>query len=73
MSANRISSHLDQIHWIGQLADLKDHQFQQGLLLDALIELLIEKGVITAQEIAVKAQALEGELTASIPTPSQQA
>ncbi|UUZ82519.1 nitrile hydratase subunit beta [Paenibacillus sp. P26] len=71
MSANRIPGPMNEIHWVGQLADLKDNQYQQGLLLDAVISLLIEKGLITAQELALKAQSLDSEFTAPISLQAQ--
>ncbi|CAG7643198.1 hypothetical protein PAESOLCIP111_04439 [Paenibacillus solanacearum] len=65
MNANRVSSHLEQIEWIGKLADLKEAHYQQSLMLSAVIELLVEKGILSAQEIAAKAHALEAADTAS--------
>ncbi|TVY10853.1 hypothetical protein FPZ49_06360 [Paenibacillus cremeus] len=58
---NRVHSPLEEIEWIGKLADLKEGHYQHALLLSAVIELLIEKGIITAHELASKAHALESE------------
>lgn len=60
---NRIHNHLDTIDLIGKLADLKDGHYQNSLLLSALIELLVDKGVFTAAELAVKAQSLDAAFT----------
>lgn len=67
MTTNRIHSHLDEIAWIGKLADLQDHQYRSTLLLSALIELLQEKGSITLQELTDKAQALEKQDADGLP------
>jgi hypothetical protein len=60
---NRIHSHLDQIDLIGKLADMKEGHYQNSLLLSAIIELLIDKGVFTAAELASKAQSLDTSFT----------
>ncbi|HEX7057541.1 MAG TPA: hypothetical protein VF260_10175 [Bacilli bacterium] len=59
---NRIHSHLDEVDLIGKLADLKADHYQNILLLTSLIELLMEKGVITKQEYQQKIAAMEAEL-----------
>ncbi|WP_159888077.1 hypothetical protein [Paenibacillus puerhi] len=59
MSTNRMHSHLDEIAWIGKLADLQDHQYRCTLLLTAMLELMQEKGLLSMQEIADKARLLE--------------
>lgn len=56
---NRIHSHLDEINMIGKIADLKDEQYHQTVVISALIELLVEKGIITRRELADKAAQLE--------------
>ncbi|WP_054796118.1 hypothetical protein [Paenibacillus sp. tmac-D7] len=67
MTTNRIHSHLDEIAWIGKLADLQDHQYRSTLLLSALMELLQEKGLLTLQELTDKAHALEKQDAAGLP------
>lgn len=42
------------------LADMKDVMYKNTLGLTALIDLLVEKGVITKEEIAAHAQKLDG-------------
>ncbi|KRF10680.1 hypothetical protein [Paenibacillus sp. Soil787] len=60
---NRIPSHFDEINMIGKLADLKDSHYHQSLVLSSLIQVLIDKGVITAQEIQLKSKELDVALT----------
>ena len=55
---NRMYSHLDEVDMIGKLADLKLEHAQYALLLDAVIELLTEKNILTQEEIAAKTEAL---------------
>ncbi|MNH92324.1 hypothetical protein D3C73_449030 [compost metagenome] len=64
---NRIHSHLDEINLIGKLANLKDSHYSHSIVLSALIELLIDKGVITAHELEKKTQETDAALT---PDPS---
>lgn len=52
---SRIRSHLDEVNLIGKLADLKTSHYHNSLILSALIDLLVEKGVITMHEIQTKA------------------
>jgi len=56
---NRIYSHLDQVDFIGKLADLKAEHYHSALLINAIIELLVEKGVVTRHEIERKAAELD--------------
>lgn len=45
-----------------QLSDMKEDHYRQLLALSTLIELLVEKGVLTADEIREKASIMESEL-----------
>ncbi|WEK54212.1 MAG: hypothetical protein P0Y55_16885 [Candidatus Cohnella colombiensis] len=45
-----------------QMADLKDDHYRQLLALSTIIELLVEKGVLTPEEISDKAADMEAEL-----------
>lgn len=45
-----------------QLADMKDEHYRQLLALSTLIELLVDKGILTAEEIRAKASIMEAEL-----------
>jgi hypothetical protein len=55
---NKIS-HLDQVDYIGKLADLKEQHYQNTLILSAMLELLLEKGLLTHQDIEQKAAQLD--------------
>jgi hypothetical protein len=59
---NRMN-HLDQVNWIAQLADLKQAHYHNSLLVNALIELLVEKGIMTAHDIATMSAQLDASLT----------
>jgi hypothetical protein len=59
---NRIHSHLNEVDLIGKLADLKEEHYKNTLVLSAVIELLIEKDLISMEEIEVKAAELDLDL-----------
>ncbi|BBB91723.1 MAG TPA: hypothetical protein PKA28_08835 [Methylomusa anaerophila] len=50
----------------GQLADMKDIDYRNTLAISVLIELLIEKGIISRQEFGQKGQELERASLAEI-------
>ena len=58
---SKLSPIIRDIDIIGQLADLKEVDYKNVLALSALVELLIEKGIITQEEIEKKAQQLDAE------------
>ncbi|WP_282938633.1 hypothetical protein [Paenibacillus sp. RC67] len=60
---NRISNHLEQVDLIAKVADLKNAHYQNALLVSALIEVLVEKGIITAQDIASMSKQLDAAFT----------
>lgn len=51
---------------IGKLADLKDSQYRNTLLVTAVVELLIDKGVFTRKELIDKAMHMESSLMSEI-------
>jgi len=57
---------MNNLEILGQIADLKDTDYKNTLALSVLIELLIEKGVFTRQEFALKARELEQASLAEI-------
>ncbi|KIL39600.1 hypothetical protein SD70_18905 [Gordoniibacillus kamchatkensis] len=56
---NRIQSSFEDVKLIARLADLKDDHYQTSLLLSAITELLIEKGILSKDEIREKASRLD--------------
>jgi hypothetical protein len=59
---NRINSHLEQVDYIGKLADLKEQHYQNTLILSAILELLLEKGLLTHQDVEKKAEELDAAI-----------
>lgn len=54
------------IEVVGQLADLKTVDYRNTLAISVLIDLFIDKGLITRDEFVRKAAELEGETMAEI-------
>ncbi|MEX1029014.1 MAG: hypothetical protein WDZ91_03075 [Paenibacillaceae bacterium] len=50
---------MDEVHMIAKLADLKEAHYKHSLLISALTELLIEKGILTTAELQARATRLE--------------
>jgi hypothetical protein len=44
------------------MADLKEQHYQNTLILTAMLELLLEKGLITPQDVELKARQLDAVL-----------
>lgn len=59
---NRNYHPLDEINIIAQISDLKEVDYKNTLLISALIELLMEKGILTRKEILQKANQMEVDL-----------
>lgn len=53
---------MDKVEMIAQLADVKDCLYRTTLGLTSLIELLVEQGLCTREDLIQKAHALEHEL-----------
>lgn len=51
----------DQVNLAAQIADLKDSQYTNTLALSALIEILIEKGVLSPDDFHLRTAQLEKE------------
>lgn len=51
---------MNEVDIIGEIADLKDIDYKNTLAIVSIIELLIEKKVITRNDITKKAQFLDG-------------
>ncbi|MFD0621370.1 MULTISPECIES: hypothetical protein [Paenibacillus] len=50
---------LDHVNLVAKLADLKEEHYRNTLALCTLIELLVDKGLFTREEIAAKANELD--------------
>jgi len=59
------STSMDLVQFISKLGDLKDEHYHMTLALSAMIELLIDKGLISRQELEHKAAELDGLMTGS--------
>lgn len=57
----------ERINLVAALADMKEIEYKNALAVTALIDLLIEKGVITQQEMAARAQLLDAAGEKSLP------
>ncbi|MFC3747267.1 hypothetical protein [Paenibacillus sp. GCM10012306] len=62
------SLNMDLVQFIGKLGDLKDEHYHMTHALSAVIELLIDKGLITRQELEHKTSELD-QLMAGSPYP----
>lgn len=51
---------MNNVDIIGEIADLKDIDYKNTLAIVSIIELLIEKKIITRNDITKKAQFLDG-------------
>lgn len=61
MKTNRTA--WDQVNAIAQIADLKEANYRNTLALSALLEILVEKGVLTPDDFHRKAAGMEQEDT----------
>ncbi|MBO8165116.1 MAG: hypothetical protein H0Z34_15645 [Brevibacillus sp.] len=55
-------SPLEEVNLAAKLADLREDNYYNSLLLDSLIELLVEKGVISREELYEKARHRDGQV-----------
>lgn len=58
-----LMSNLDKIDIYAKLGDLKEIDYRNTLAIATLIELLVDKGIITRQEFARKAHSLDAMTT----------
>lgn len=59
---NKASAALEQLNLAASLADLKEDHYRALLALGAITELLIDKGLLTREELELKAASLDREL-----------
>lgn len=57
------SSTMNEVNVLAKLADLKEDSYHQLLLLSTLTQLLVEKGILTTDEIAHKRAELDQFIT----------
>lgn len=53
---------MNKIDFYGQIADIKETEYKNTLAIASIIEVLIEKGLINKNDIALKAKQLDQEL-----------
>ena len=56
---NRIQSTIDELELVGKIADIKELQYQNMLLVHALIDLLEEKKIIAREDLMEAAKRLD--------------
>jgi hypothetical protein len=66
---NRIQHRFDEVQLIAKLADLKEDHYRTSLLLSAVTDLLIEKGLLAKDEICEKASRLDAVFAGSLTPP----
>ena len=59
------STSMDLVQFIGKLGDLKDEHYHLVLVQNALVELLIDKGLISRQELEHKITEVDQLMTGS--------
>lgn len=60
---NSFSTSMDLVEFIGKLGDLKDEHYHMTLAFSAMIELMIDKGLISRQELERKTVELDQLMT----------
>lgn len=58
---NRISQIPTDVQIFAQLADLKEVDYKNTLIITAIVELLVEKGLLTRKEVLQKADQLDSD------------
>lgn len=57
------STPMNEVNVLAKLADMKEDHYRQLVALSAMMELLMEKGVLTREEIEKKALEIDGFMT----------
>lgn len=60
---NRLNGLSAEVDIIAQLADLKEVDYKNTLVVTALVELLVEKGILERQDVIQKARQLDVDLS----------
>ncbi|MFF2889235.1 hypothetical protein [Paenibacillus sp. NPDC057967] len=56
----------EHVQLVAKLADLKEEHYRTVLTLSAMLELFIEKGILSREELENKAEALDSQLESLI-------
>lgn len=56
----------EQVQLAAKLADLKEEHYRTVLTLSAMLELLVDKGLLTREELNERAEALDAQLESLI-------
>lgn len=59
----------EHVQLAAKLADMKEEQYRTVLTLSSMLELLVDKGLLTREELTAKAAALDAELDELIFSP----
>lgn len=57
---------MNKLNVISQIADIKEIEYKNTLAITSIIEILIEKGILSRYELAEKAQFLEEQTFSEI-------
>lgn len=57
---------ITDVDLIAQIADLKEVDYKNTLILTALVELLVEKGILSRHDVLTRAQLLDTDLESQI-------
>lgn len=60
---NRITASMQELNLIGKLADLKEEHYRNTLLVTALMDLLIEKGLLDRGELEMRMTEIDRIMT----------
>lgn len=63
---SRTATAWEQVELGARLADLKEEHYRTVLTLSAMLELLVDKGLLTREELNEKAEALDAQLESLI-------
>ena len=65
----KTSTTWEHVQLAAKLSDLKDDHYRTVLTLSAMLELFIDKGIITREELSAKSDALDSQLEFLISVP----
>ncbi len=65
ITMNRVYSAMEEVGLAAKLADLKEEHYRNTLALSTIIELLIEKNILTREEVEKKAAELDSFMESS--------